>query len=113
MDYAEILSLLGFLETVYHLKEENPCKNIRAHGIYSHFKSTTMERLVYAEIESVTEEMRNDKRVLIISDNAVFMVTTKANSRWYNLYFESVPADAIEAYEIEVKDGKVSSVVSK
>jgi hypothetical protein len=46
------------------------------------------ERLVYAEIESVTEEMRNDKRVLIISDNALFMVTTKTNSKWYNYYFE-------------------------
>ncbi|NOQ75436.1 MAG: hypothetical protein GQ574_25725 [Crocinitomix sp.] len=68
------------------------------------------ERLVYAEIESVTDEMRNDKRVLIISDNALFMVTTKTNSKWYNLYFESVPAEAIDAYEIEFKDGKVSSV---
>lgn len=69
-----------------------------------------MERLVYTEIESVTEEMRNDKRVLIISDNALFMVTTKANSKWYNNYFESVPVEAIEAYEIEVKDSRVSSV---
>ena len=48
--------------------------------------------------------------MLIISDNAIFMVTTKANSKWYNYYFENVPAEAIEAYEIEVKDGRVSSV---
>ncbi len=69
-----------------------------------------MDRLVYTEIESVTEEMRNDKRVLIISDNALFMITTKTNSKWYNYYFETVPAEVIEAYEIEVKDIRVSSV---
>ncbi|MGB1104149.1 MAG: hypothetical protein ACPG21_11030 [Crocinitomicaceae bacterium] len=54
--------------------------------------------------------MRQNQRVLIISDNALFMVTTITNSKCYNLYFESVPAEAIEAYEIELKDGKVSSV---
>lgn len=55
--------------------------------------------------------MRNDKRVLIISDRALFMVTTKTNSKWYNLYFESVPVEVEEAYEIEFKDGRVSSVL--
>jgi hypothetical protein len=34
----------------------------------------------YPEIESVTEETYNEKWVLIILDNLLFMVTTKAHS---------------------------------
>jgi len=65
------------------------------------------EKLVYAELESVTEMMRKDKKVLIISDNALFMVTTKTNSKWYNEKFYTVCQEAIKEYEIEVKSGKV------
>jgi len=68
-----------------------------------------MERLVYAEIDSVTEMMRRDKKVLIISDSALFLITTKSNSKWYNQKFNTVCREAIEMYEIEVREGRVSS----
>jgi hypothetical protein len=38
------------------------------------------KQLVYAEvIDSVTEEMRDDKDAVIISDGAIFLVTTEEN----------------------------------
>lgn len=57
-------------------------------------------QLVYAEIDFVTPTMREDALVQIISDNAVFLVTTEENSRQYPLDFYAVDAEAMEAYEI-------------
>ncbi len=67
------------------------------------------DKLVFAEIESVTDQMRNDRNVLIISDTGLFLVCTKRASKWYNEKFNTVPSVAIKEYQIEVKDGRVSS----
>jgi hypothetical protein len=58
-------------------------------------------QLVYAEIDFVTPAMREDSLVHIISDNAVFLVTTEENSKQYNEEFYPVSAEAMEAYEIK------------
>ena len=56
-------------------------------------------QLVYAEVMSgITEAMRNDPLVAIISDTGVFMVTTAVNGLKYNEDFYPVCAEAIEAY---------------
>ena len=59
-------------------------------------------QLVYAEINFVTPTMREDALVQIISDNAVFLVTTEANSRQYPLDFHPVNAEAMDAYGLEI-----------
>ena len=68
-----------------------------------------MKQLVYAEIETVTEEMRGDKKVLIVSDGALFLVTTLEYSKHFFEEFHEVTKKAIDVYQIVVKDGKVSS----
>jgi hypothetical protein len=69
-----------------------------------------MQDLVYSELMgSVTFEMLEDKLVLLIQDNAVFMVTTKENAKNYNEEFYPVIAEGIEAYNIELRDGKLVS----
>lgn len=67
------------------------------------------EKLVYAEIDSVTEQMRNDKNVLIISDTGLFLVCTKGTSKWYNEKFYTVPVEAIKSYQIRRNGNKVFS----
>lgn len=58
-------------------------------------------QLVYAEVmNGITEAMRNDPLVAIISDTGVFIVTTLENSRMYALDFFPVCTEAIEAYRI-------------
>jgi hypothetical protein len=60
-------------------------------------------QLVYAEIlDFITDEMRQDPLVQIVSDTGVFIVTTIENSRQYPLDFYPVSAEAIEAYDLEM-----------
>lgn len=65
-----------------------------------------MEKLVYAELMgSVTFEMLLDKQLLIISDNAIFIVSTPENAVNYpNEEFYPVDGEAMKAYEIEMRD---------
>lgn len=58
-------------------------------------------QLVYAEINFLTPAMREDPLVQIVSDNAVFLITTEENSRQYPLDFYPVSAEAVEAYNLE------------
>jgi len=67
------------------------------------------EKIVFAEINSVTEQMRNDTNVLIISDTGLFLVCTKQTSKWYNEKFHTVPVEAIKAYQIKRNGNKVYS----
>ncbi|MEX1002190.1 MAG: hypothetical protein WDZ35_08755 [Crocinitomicaceae bacterium] len=67
------------------------------------------EKIVYAEIESVTDQMRRDKNALIISDTGLFLVCTKLTSKWYNEKFHTVPKEAIKAYQIKRIGNKVFS----
>lgn len=67
-------------------------------------------QLVYAEaINGITFMMLEDPMVAIISDGAVFIVTTKENSyRYYENDFYPVDEDAQKAYNIRLEDGKVT-----
>jgi hypothetical protein len=67
-----------------------------------------MQDLVYSELMgSVTFEMLEDKLVLNIWDNAMFIVTTEENARNYDLEFHPVTAEGIDAYNIVYKEGRV------
>lgn len=60
-------------------------------------------QLVYAEVmNGITEAMRNDPLVVIISDTGVFVVTTEENSVKYNEDFYPVDAEAKEVYGIRL-----------
>ena len=63
-------------------------------------------QFVYAEVmNGITESMRNDPLVAIISDTGVFMVTTEENSKKYDEEFYPVCAEAMEAYGIRFDNG--------
>lgn len=65
-----------------------------------------MRNFVYAELmDSVTMEMLEDKLVAIISDNALFLVTTKENCQNYQEDFYPVDSEGRKAYGIEFKNG--------
>ena len=70
-----------------------------------------MENLVYAELRgSVTMEMMMDRRLLILSDNSIFIITFEDNAVNYpNEIFCDVCDEAIRDYEIEVKNGRIIS----
>ena len=70
-----------------------------------------MENLVYAELRgSVTMEMMMDRRLLILSDNAIFIITFEDNAVNYpNETFCDVCEEAIRDYEIEIKNGRIFS----
>jgi hypothetical protein len=56
-----------------------------------------MKNLVYSELMgSVTFEMLEDKLVLLIQDNSVFLFTTEENSEKYNEEFCPVIAEGID-----------------
>lgn len=56
-------------------------------------------QLVYAEVmNGISEAMRNDPLVAIISDTGVFIVTTEENSQKYDEEFYPVSAEARNAY---------------
>lgn len=65
--------------------------------------------IVYAEIESVTDQMRNDKNVLIISDTGLFLVCTREISKLYDEEFYTVPVEAIKEYQIRRIGNKIYS----
>jgi len=50
---------------------------------------------------SVTMKMLADKLVVIISDNAMFLVSTEENSKRYDEEFYPVTKEGREAYNIE------------
>lgn len=61
-------------------------------------------------MSSVTFNMLLDKQILIISDNAIFIVSTPENAVNYpNEEFYPVDEEVMKAYEIEVKDGRIVS----
>lgn len=70
-----------------------------------------MGNLVYAELMgSVTFDMLLDKQLLIISDNAIFIVSTLDNAVNYpNEDFYPVDGEAMKAYEIRVEDRRIIS----
>ncbi|MCH2046263.1 MAG: hypothetical protein MK212_19265 [Saprospiraceae bacterium] len=62
-----------------------------------------MKDLHYTElVNGITLDMLEDKKVHIISDTALFLVTTKAHSEQYpQLEFSKVPQDAVEQYGLD------------
>ena len=71
-------------------------------------------QLVYAEVMSgITLEMLGDPLVAIISDTGVFIVTTEENSKNYNEDFYPVGAEGRKAYNIQYREGRVSSKTMK
>ncbi len=70
-----------------------------------------MKNLVYAELMgSVTMEMMIDRRLLILSDNGIFIITFEDNAVNYpNETFCDVCEEAISDYEIEIKNGRIIS----
>lgn len=65
-------------------------------------------QLVYAEVmNGITEAMRNDPLVAIISDTGVFIVTTEENSQKYDEEFYLVSAEAKEAYKLRFENGNL------
>jgi hypothetical protein len=72
--------------------------------IYSTTSVMKKVQLVYAEVmNGITEAMRNDPLVAIISDTGVFIVTTEENSQKYDEEFYPVSTEAIEAYYDDLK----------
>ncbi|MNK09779.1 hypothetical protein D3C87_277550 [compost metagenome] len=67
-------------------------------------------QLVYAEVmNGISFSMLEDKLVQIISDGAVFIVTTIENSRLYPLDFYPVDSEGREAYGLRIENGKLIS----
>lgn len=64
-----------------------------------------MKNLVSAELmDGITFTMLEDRLVHIVSDNAVFLVTTRENAHNYpTLDFYNVPDEALEAYDISLE----------
>lgn len=70
-----------------------------------------MKNLVYAELMgSVTFDMLADRKLLILSDNAIFIITFEENAVNYpDETFYLVCEEAIRDYEIRVENGRVVS----
>lgn len=65
-------------------------------------------QLVYAElVGGISFAMLEDRQVLIISDNATFLVTTETNSHKYQEDFFPVTAEAAKDYNIQYREGRV------
>ncbi len=62
-----------------------------------------MSKLVFAElINGVSFQMLEDRKVVIVSDGAFFLVTTEEHSMEYpELDFEVVPDEAIVLYDLK------------
>lgn len=75
----------------------------------NHLNKYIMEtQLVYAEIiDSISDEMRQDPLVQLISDGSIFFVTTIENAKHYDLEFHPVCEEAREAYCIRLENGKL------
>ena len=58
-----------------------------------------MKNLMYAEIELVTDQMKNDSKCTIISDGALFLVTTVENTGNYpDEHFEITDEETMKEY---------------
>ena len=70
-----------------------------------------MENLVYAELMGrLTMEMMMDRRLLILSDNAIFIITFEDNAVNYpNETFCDVCEEAIRDYQLSIESGKIVS----
>ena len=70
-----------------------------------------MEKLLYTElIDSVTFDMLADKKLLILSDNAIFIITFEENAVNYpNEEFYEVTDYARKEYEIRIENGRIVS----
>ena len=69
-----------------------------------------MEKIqfVYAELKGgISLSMLEDPLVAILSEGTVFMVTTLENSRKYDEEFYPVDAEAMKAYNITCREGRV------
>lgn len=70
-----------------------------------------MQNLVYAELtHSLTFEMMEDKELLIIKDNGIFIITRESHADTYpELEFEEVCQEAIRDYGISEINGRLVS----
>lgn len=70
-----------------------------------------MQNLVYAELtHSLTFEMMEDKELLIINDNGIFIITRESHAHTYpELEFEEVCQEAIWDYGISEVNGRLVS----
>lgn len=70
-----------------------------------------MQNLVYAELtHSLTFEMMEDKELLIINDNGIFIITRESHADTYpELEFEEVCQEAIRDYGISEINGRLVS----
>ena len=70
-----------------------------------------MKALVYAELgRSLSFDMMEDKDLLIINDNAVFIITTQEHALNYpDEEFFPVCAEAIKDYGIREENGRIVS----
>ncbi len=61
----------------------------------------TTIKLMYAEcVSGVTQQMRDDQKVMIVSDTGVFMITTPANILNYQeLEFNVASRKAVRLYQ--------------
>lgn len=67
-------------------------------------------QLVYSEVmNGISFSMLEDKLVQIISDGAVFLVTTIENSRQYSLDFYPVDSEGMKAYSLRIEKGRLIS----
>lgn len=86
-----------------------------SYRIISYFplRSTVLNSLVSKQVGEydstswmdITDAMRDDSLVVIISDTGVLMVTTEENSKKYDEEFYPVTAEGREAYGIRLVGG--------
>jgi hypothetical protein len=58
------------------------------------------KQLYYAEVDIITDVMRSDRKLKIISDGALFVVTDGKHKSNYYLDWHSVSDEAIKAYDL-------------
>ncbi|WP_306641335.1 hypothetical protein [Sanyastnella coralliicola] len=56
------------------------------------------EEIVYAEIETVSTRMKNDKDIVIISDGALFLICREVIARKYNEQFYPIDPEVERMY---------------
>lgn len=63
-------------------------------------------KLVYHELTNgLPIDMLADKKLLIISDSSIFIITTQAHAKYYNYKFIPVPIEAMKEYNIVLENG--------
>jgi len=58
------------------------------------------KQLYYAEVSIITDVMRADRKLKIISDTALFIVTDGQHKSNYYLDWQAVPVEAAKAYKL-------------